>query len=156
VILVVSAMSAQAEEVSTFARWGENSGSLPPEYAWDYTVHFQDDRRVEVTYCKGYAEAAPGCATATTRLSKKKYAALIEALTPLAADLAAHPAKDAADIPVGGGSIYGRITLNGDDIALPAFVAEEDGARVKAVLDLLQAATPPQTILNAKSRAKQP
>jgi hypothetical protein len=145
-----------AQDTAEFAYWGENSGSLPPEYAWDYTVTFTADRKAEVRYCKGYATTAPGCATTKFRLSKRKFAALQTALAPLEADLAANPAKDDPNPPVGGGSVYGKLSMNGHEVSLHAFPMAEDAARVGAVLDLLRENTPKTAISNAKTAAKRP
>lgn len=145
-----------AQDTTEFAYWGENSGSLPPEYAWDYGVTFMADRHAEVRYCKGYATEAPGCATTKFRLSKRKFATLQAVLAPLEADLAANPAKDDLNPPVGGGSVYGKLSMNGHEVALYAFPMADDAARVNAVLDVLRNNTPKTAISNAKNRAKQP
>ena len=147
---------ALAEDGEAFARWGENSGSLPPEYAWDYSVSFFPDRRGEVEYCKGYANEAPGCAVSRFRLSKKAFAALQEALAPLEADLAAKPAVSVADFPVGGGSVGGMLRMNGREVKLLQFPNEADAPRVGAVLGLLRENTPASAIRSAKSKARQP
>lgn len=147
---------AMAQDTDAFAVWGENSGSLPPEYAWDYTVSFYADRRGEVEYCKGYADEPPGCATARFRLSKSALAAMQAELEPLEAALAASAVDEAVDIPIGGGSSSGRIRMNGRDLRLPAFPSEADAERVDAVMRVLRANTPNRAVRAAETKAKQP
>lgn len=153
---VLMAGSASAQDSDAFAMWSESSGSLPPEYAWDYTVSYFPDRRGQVEYCKGYSDAAPGCAIARFRLPKQAFADLQAALEPLEADLAAAPAMPAVDFPVGGGSVGGLLRMNGREVRLLSFPAESDAPRVAAVLTVLRAATPASAIRNAKGKAKQP
>lgn len=155
-VLALLAGPALSQDGAAFALWGENSGSLPPEYAWDYTVSFYPDRRGEVEYCKGYADSVPGCAVSRFRLSKTAFAELEAALEPLEADLAANPAKPAVDFPVGGGSVGGLLRMNGREVKLLQFPAEADAARVGAVLDLLRDTTPASPIRAAKAKARQP
>jgi len=155
-VLALLSAPAVAQDRDAFAVWGESSGSLPPEYAWDYTVSFFPDRHGEVTYCKGYSDAPPGCATTRFRLTRPDFAALQTALAPLEADLAAKPAAEAVDIPVGGGSVGGRLQMNGRDLRLPAFPAEADAARVDAVIRLLRENTPERAVRSAKSKARAP
>ncbi len=154
--LALLAGPALAQDGAAFALWGENSGSLPPEYAWDYSVSFFADRRGEVEYCKGYADASPGCAVTRFRLSKKAFAAMQAALEPLEADLAAKPAEAAIDFPVGGGSTGGVLRMNGREVKLLQFPAEADAPRVAAILDLLRANTPATAIRSAQAKARQP
>jgi hypothetical protein len=139
-----------------FAQWGAGSGSLPPEFAWDYQVTFSDDQMVWVRYCKGYANTAPGCATASSALSETEYSALISALTPLADELAARPPQASSEISVGGGSLSGQLVRDGITIRLPNTSIDADAARVAAVLDLLRQYTPQSLIEEASSRARLP
>lgn len=154
--LLAPAAPALAEEASPFAGWGESSGSLPPEYAWEYSVTFREDRSVTVEYCKGYANEAPGCATISRRLSKSQLAALHEALDPLAAPMAENPPQPDPDPPIGGGAAWAWVNVAGEDIRLPAFAIDQDQARVKAVLALLQDHTPKNVVATAERRAKAP
>jgi hypothetical protein len=147
---------ALAQGDSPFAGWGESSGSLPPEYAWEYTVTFHEDRSVTVDYCKGYANDAPGCATISRRLSKADLAALHAALDPLAAALAESPPQADPNPPIGGGASWAWVNAAGEDIRLPAFPAEPDRARVQALLALLQSYTPKAAVAAAERRAKAP
>ena len=156
VAMLLFAHPLYGQDSVEFAYWGENSGSLPPEYAWDYSVTFLENRQAEVRYCKGYSNEAPGCATAKFRLSKRKLAQLTAALTPLEAELIAHPATDDPDPPIGGGAVYGKLTMNGNEVQLYAFSIGDSAARVAEVLDLLRQYTPQSAINSAKNKAKQP
>ena len=155
-LLALLAGPALAQDGDAFAAWGENSGSLPPEYAWDYSVSFFPDRHGEVEYCKGYADEAPGCAISRFRLSKKAFAAFQAALEPIEADLAAKPAEPALDFPVGGGSFGGILRMNGRVVKLLQFPTEADAPRIAAALTVLRDNTPASAIRSAKSNARQP
>lgn len=157
-LLATTGFAAMAEEPVSIASWSENSGSLPPEYAWDYRVKFLPGGMVEATYCKGYAEEAPGCATVTKQLSAAAQMAMEAAIAPYAAELLANPPQMVSDdqIPIGGGSISGRVQLGETSVALYAFPRPEDAERVQAVLQILQDSTPRNLVKKAKNRAKQP
>ncbi len=156
IAMLLFAHPVYSQDSPWFAYWGENSGSLPPEYAWDYSVTFLENRQAEVRYCKGYSNDAPGCASAKFRLSKHKSAQLMAALTPLEAELSAHPATDDPDPPIGGSAIYGKLTMNGNSVPLHAFSIGDSAARVAEVLELLRQYTPQSAIDSAKNKAKQP
>jgi hypothetical protein len=156
IALLLCAHPVYGQDNTQFAYWGDYSGSLPPEYAWDYRVTFLENRQAEVRYCKGYSNDAPGCATAKFRLSKRKFAQLMAALTPLEAELSTNPAQDDPDPPIGGGAVYGKLTMNGNDVPLYAFSIGDSAARVAEVLDLLRQFTPQSAINSAKNKAKQP
>ena len=156
ILALLAPAPVMAEEASPFAGWGESSGSLPPEYAWEYSVTFREDRSVTVEYCKGYANEAPGCATVSRRLSKAQFAELQAALDPLAAPMAENPPQPDPDPPIGGGAAWGWVNVAGEDIRLPAFPVDQDQARVKAVLALLQDHTPKNAVATAERRAKAP
>jgi len=156
ILALLAPAPVMAEEASPFAGWGESSGSLPPEYAWEYSVTFREDRSVTVEYCKGNANEAPGCATVSRRLSKAQFAELHAALDPLAAPMAENPPQPDPDPPIGGGAAWGWVNVAGEDIRLPAFPVDQDQARVKAVLALLQDHTPNNAVATAERRAKAP
>lgn len=156
ILALLAPAPVMAEEASPFAGWGESSGSLPPEYAWEYSVTFREDRSVTVEYCKGYANEAPGCATVSRRLSKAQFAELQAALDPLAAPMSENPPQPDPDPPIGGGAAWGWVNVAGEDIRLPAFPVDQDQARVKAILALLQDHTPKNAVASAERRAKAP
>ncbi len=158
VCLAVTGFAVWAEEPVVVAAWGGNSGSLPPEYAWDYRVEFLAGGVVQATYCKGYANEAPGCATVTRKFPLAAQQAMGDAIEPYAEDLLDNPPQSAADdeIPIGGESVSGRILLDGTYVSLFSFPRAEDAERVQAVLKILQDSTPANLVKKAKNKAKQP
>ena len=152
----LAAVPALADDGGVFALWGEDSGALPPQYARAYSVTFTADRRGAVRCCKGYADAPPGCATATFRLSERRFADLQDALAPLASDLAARPAVQDPNPPVDGGSVGGRVTQNGAELPLWSHPLPDDAARVGAVIALVQEYSSGDALFNARSHAVQP
>ena len=154
--LLLLAVPAAAQDASPIASWGEDSGSLPPEYAWDYTVTFTGDRQVTVIYCKGYANAAPGCATIRKRLTKTSFAAMQAELAPLAVGLLEDPPQNDPNPPIGGGSSYGRLNVGGEDVTLPGFPLPADKPQVDAILRVLKDYTPAGQVAAAEKRAKAP
>ncbi len=156
--LTLAATPLMAQTPPVIASWSENSGSLPPEYAWDYRVEFLAGGTVGATYCKGYATEAPGCATVTRKLSSAAQQAMEAAIQPYAQGLLDSPPQMVTDdqIPVGGGAISGRVVLAEQTISLYAFPRPEDAERVQALLQILQKSTPPNLVKKAKNRAKQP
>ncbi len=154
--LIATPLLAQPPVV--VASWGENSGSLPPEYAWDYRVAFLSDGTVQATYCKGYAEEAPGCATVTRKFPPSAQKAMGDAIEFYAEALLNNPPKSVSgdEIPIGGGSVAGRVLLDDTYVELERFPIPADAERVQAVLKILQDSTPTGLVKKAKNRAKQP
>lgn len=158
VLLAMPGWAVAADTPKIIAVWSEDSGSLPPEYAWDYPVEYLAGGAVQATYCKGYAEEAPGCATVTSHLSTATQTAMQTAIAPFAANLLAQPPQPAGDdaIPIGGGSVSGRVLVGETDVVLHAFPRADDAERVQAVLKILQDTTPRNLVAKARNRAKQP
>ena len=156
--LTLAATPLTAQTPPVIASWSENSGSLPPEYAWDYRVEFLAGGVVQATYCKGYADEAPGCATVTRKFPLAAQQAMGDAIEPYAEDLLDNPPQSAADdeIPIGGESVSGRILLDGTYVSLFSFPRAEDAERVQAVLKILQDSPPANLVKKAKNKAKQP
>lgn len=155
-LTLLACLGTAAHADTLIASYSENSGSLPPAYAWHYDVSFGADGTVNTRYCKGYGEVAPDCATRRDTLPADQLAALTAALAPIAADLAAKPVTEMEMPPIGGGSTTGHIFAAGADLLLPPFPVETDAARVTAAIDLLHKFTPAGAIDDAKSRAVQP
>ena len=151
-----TALGTAGNADTLIASYSENSGSLPPAYAWHYDVSFGADGTVSTRYCKGYGEVTPDCATRSDALPADQLAALTAALAPIAADLAAKPVLEMEMPPVGGGSTTGHIFAAGADLVLPPFPVEADTARVTAALELLHTFTPAGAIDDTKSHAVQP
>jgi hypothetical protein len=140
VAVVLAAAPARADTV--LATYWANSGSLPPEYAWSVDVTITDTGKVTLKRCKGYETEGPAC---TTRTGKAN-AAQVQAIR-LAVDesgLLANPAREAPpeEIPIGGGSAGGSVTIDGQTATLMAFPRGEDSARVRKVLSVIYAAIP--------------
>ena len=153
--LGVTANSAAAGDL--LASYSENSGTLPPIYAWHYDVTFAADGTVHTRYCKGYGEHPPECATRSDTLPADRLATLPAALAPIAADLAAAPVAELFEPPVGGGSTTAQIFDSaGAALPLPPFPTEADAARTAAAIDVLRSFTPAGAIDDAQSRAVQP
>jgi hypothetical protein len=157
-VLMACAGAAPAQEDPVVAIWSEDSGSLPPEYAWEYKVRFFGSGKIEVEYCKGYAEAAPGCATVQKQLDDVSLDAMEAEIEPYVAKMIEDPPQRAPDdmVPIGGGSIGGWILLGETNVVLPNFAAEKDAKRVTEVLAILQKYTPENLVKKATRWAKQP
>ncbi len=152
------ATAALAENDDVIARWYENSGSVEPDHAWDHVVDILLNGKVRATYCKGYAEAPPGCATVEKQMSDDQMDAFEADVEALMGDLAAHPphAVPPEEMQIGGGSLGGWIIIGGQKIDLPAEPVAADAARVAAMLAVLQAHTPKNLVKKAQRRARQP
>jgi hypothetical protein len=157
-VMMFSAGAAWSEEDALIAILREDSGSLPPEYAWSYRVRFFASGQVEAEYCKGYAEEAPGCATLRRKLPSDASAAMSEELLTATAGLAADPPRQLSgdQIPLGGGSVGGWVLVDGEGVDLTEFPVPEDAPKVAAVLAILQKHTPSNIVKKAQRRAKQP
>lgn len=153
---VIACLGSAAHADTLIASYTENSGSLPPIYAWHYDVSFAADGTVTTRYCKGYGEEAPDCADRSDTLPADDLAALQAALAPIATDLAAKPVVEMDMAPVGGGSTTAHIFAAGADLLLPPFPIEADAPRVAAAIEVLHKFTPKGAIDDAKSRAVQP
>lgn len=132
----------------------ERNGTVAPVYAWSYEVRFAQSGRVTITYCRGYAQTAPGCATAKSVVLPPYFDALISHLAPLAADLAARPPTEDPAPPIGGGAAWAVSVHDGARVTLPAFPLAEDRARIDAVLMLLRQAVPIAAMDAAASAAR--
>jgi hypothetical protein len=137
-LFALTAAPARAAEV--LAEYWANSGSLPPEYAWDVTVTIHTDGQVILTHCKGYATEPPGCKTRKGKADAAKLDAIRAAVVE--ADLIANPARTSDEVIVGGGASAGRVTLDGQKISLPSQPVVEDANRVGMVLRTVYDAIP--------------
>lgn len=155
-LTLLACLGTAAHADTLIASYSENSGSLPPAYAWHYDVSFGADGAVNTRYCKGYAEVAPDCATRSDTLPADQLAALNATLAPIAADLAAKPVMEMDMPPIGGGSTTGHILAAGADFLLPPFPVAADAPRVSAAIAVLHRFTPAGAIDDAQSRAVQP
>jgi hypothetical protein len=142
-LVLALALPAMAEEQAPIlAEYSTDSGSLPPEYAWETTVVIRADGQLELKHCKGYETEGPAC---KQRKAKVPQAAL-DAIRTAATDsgLMTKPARETDTPTVGGGLTWGRVTLAEGTIDLPSQPAEADAERVTKVLQAIAAAIPPR------------
>jgi hypothetical protein len=139
-ILCLTFTPAWSDEV--LATYWANSGSLPPEYAWEVTVTISEAGKVTLKRCKGYETEGPACTLRTGKAKEAQLAAIRQAATE--SGLLETPAQEAPpeEIPLGGGSTGGSVTLEGQTVTLLAYPRAEDAARVARVLSAIYAAIP--------------
>lgn len=139
-LLLTLPLQAVAQDAAVFATYWANSGSLPPEYAWDTTVTILENGQLTLKHCTGYETEGPACKTRKAKVTTDRMDAIRVAVTE--ADLVANPARQTEDVPVGGGSSGGSVIIDGEKLALPAWPVAEDAERVGKVLDAIYAAIP--------------
>lgn len=133
-----------AEETPVLAEYWANSGSLPPEYAWSTEVTIRADGKLLLKHCKGYETEGPACTTRKARVEPAKLDAIVT--TARASGLLESPALEAKDPPIGGGTVTGRVTLDGTAVNLPAVPIKADEERVADVLIAISQAIPPRLV----------
>ena len=138
-LLLASALPLAAEDLPLASYWA-NSGSLPPQYAWDVTITISEGGDTEIRYCTGYEMEGPGCKTATARLDAAALAAIRQAA--LASGLATSPAQEVPHPMVGGSTRGGTVWLDKQKITLPAQPVAADVPRVQSVLEAIISALP--------------
>ncbi len=136
--LAVTPLPAVAQEV--LAEYWTDSGSLPPEYAWETSVSIATDGKVTVKHCKGYETEGPGCKIRKGKATAEQLQAIRDAAT--ASGLIDKPARPREEIMVGGGSVSGAVHMEGKVIKLISWPRTEDQARITAVLSAITAAVP--------------
>ncbi len=135
-------LPALAQEAPILAVYYADSGSLPPEYAWETTVTIFEDGRLTLRRCTGYAAEGPACKDRKAKVSPEALAAIRDAA--LASGLAETPAKSAEYPQVGGGARGGAVYVGGAKIPLPSDADAADTPRVAGVLGAVTAAIPPR------------
>ena len=140
--LALSPLAAQAQDAEVLAEYWTDSGSLPPEYAWDTNVTIFADGKLTLKHCTGYETEGPACKTRTAKVTEDQLAAIRTAAQE--SGLADKPATQVEDdmIPIGGGVSGGYVLLDGQKIDLIAFPVEADAARVRPVLQAIHDAIP--------------
>lgn len=142
-ILLALALPAQSEELApVVADYWTNSGSLPPEYAWETSILIREDGQLELKHCKGYETEGPACKLRNSKVP----ATAIGAIRAAAAEsgLVENPARETDTPMVGGGLTWGRVYLADGTVELPSQPADADVARVTKVLAAIAAAIPPR------------
>lgn len=132
VAMALAPLAAHADAAGLLAEYWTDSGSLPPEYAWETKVRITADGALTLRYCTGYETEGPACKTRKGRVDEAHRAAILAVVAE--GGLLAKPARQTEDIPVGGGATGGKVYVEGQPIALPAFPVEQDAARVGAVV----------------------
>lgn len=138
--LVAAALPTLAEEAPILAEYWTDSGSLPPEYAWETKVSIHADGQLDLKYCKGYETEGPGCKTRKAQVRPEQIEAIHAAIA--ASELGTRPAKDSEEVMVGGGLTGGQVFVDGVAIKLPSQPANADANRVGDVLRAIRAAVP--------------
>lgn len=139
-LLLTLATPTLAEDSPVLAEYRTDSGSLPPEYAWEASVILHEDGAIELKRCTGYETEGPACKARRAKAAPEALEAIRAAA--IASGLRDEPAQMPDAIMVGGGSIYGAVWLDGARIELPSQVRDADSARVGAVLTAIRAAIP--------------
>jgi hypothetical protein len=140
-LLLALALPAQADELApVLADYWTDSGSLPPEYAWETSILIREDGQLELKHCKGYETEGPACKLRTAKVAE----AALDAIRAAATDsgLIERPARETDTPMVGGGSTWGRVNLAEGTVELPSQPAEADVERVGKVLAAIAAAIP--------------
>ena len=142
-LLLALALPAQSDELApVLADYWTDSGSLPPEYAWETSVLIREDGRLELKHCKGYETEGPACKLRTAKVPEAALQAIRAAATE--SGLVEKHARETDTPMVGGGLTSGRVNLAGGTVYLPSQPAEADAARVAKVLQEIAAAIPPR------------
>ncbi|WP_137111573.1 hypothetical protein [Rhodobacter sp. SY28-1] len=142
-LLVAFALPAQADELApVLADYWTNSGSLPPEYAWETSVLIREDGQLELKHCKGYETEGPACKQRTAKVSDTALAAIRAAATE--SGLIERPANETDTPMVGGGLTWGRVNLAAGTVELPSQPSDADVERVNKVLATIADAIPPR------------
>lgn len=142
-LLLALALPAQADELApVLADYWTNSGSLPPEYAWETSVLIREDGRLELKHCKGYETEGPACKLRSAQVPE----AALDAIRAAAKEsgLIEKPARETDTPMVGGGLTWGRVNLADGTVDLPPQPADADVERVGKVLQAIAAAIPPR------------
>jgi hypothetical protein len=142
-LALLLALPAQADELApVLADYFTDSGSLPPEYAWQTSILIREDGQLELKHCKGYETEGPACKRREAKISEEALDAIRAAATE--SGLLEKPARETDTPTVGGGLTWGRVNLAGGTVELPSQPAEADVARVSKVLTAIASAVPPR------------
>lgn len=140
-LILALALPTHADELApVLADYWTNSGSLPPEYAWETSILIREDGHLELKHCKGYETEGPACKLRTAKVPEAALQAIRTAAA--ASGLIERPARETDTPMVGGGLTWGRVNLVGGTVELPSQPAEADVERVGKVLAAIAAAIP--------------
>ena len=141
-LLLLTATAAIAQDAPVLAEYWTDSGSLPPEYAWETTVTILEDGALTLKHCKGYETEGPACKTRRAQVAEEALAAIRTAAVE--SGLADKPARETEFPMVGGGLTGGLVYVDGQKVKLLSQPAEADADRVGKVLAAIAAAIPPR------------
>ena len=139
-LLLTLATPSFAGDPPILAEYRTDSGSLPPEYAWEASVTLYENGILFLKRCTGYETEGPACKTRRAKVGEAALEAIRAAA--LASTLREEPAHPPEDLAVGGGAVHGAVWLKGTRIDLPSQVREQDAGRVASVLSAIRAAIP--------------
>lgn len=141
-LLALTALPARAEDAPILAEYWTDSGSLPPEYAWETTVTIREDGTLTLKHCKGYETEGPACKHRRARVADD----VLETIRTAAAEsgLADRPARETETPMVGGGLTGGAVYVGGQKVKLLSQPAAIDVERVGKVLAAIAEAIPPR------------
>lgn len=140
--LLLTASATVAQDAPVLVEYATDSGSLPPEYAWETSITIQADGRLTLKHCKGYETEGPACKTRRATVSDDDLAAILAAARD--SNLATTPARPTEYPMVGGGSTSAVVYLDGTEVVLLSQPADADAERVGKVLAAIAAAIPPR------------
>lgn len=141
-LFFVTATAALADDAAVLAEYWTNSGSLPPEYAWETNITIHENGDLTLKHCKGYETEGPACKTRRAKVAGEALAAIRSAAGE--SGLAGKPARETDTPMVGGGLTGGVVYLEGTKVVLVPQPAEPDVQRVRKVLAAVAAAIPPR------------
>lgn len=139
-LLLLTATAAIAQDAPVLAEYWTDSGSLPPEYAWETTVTILEDGALTLKHCKGYETEGPACKTRRAQVAEEALAAIRTAAVE--SGLADKPARETEFPMVGGGLTGGVVYIDGQKVKLLSQPADADADRVRKVLAAIAAAIP--------------
>ncbi len=138
--LAIAATPALAEGTPVLAEYHSNSGSLPPEYAWQTDVTIQSDGALFLKHCREYQTEGPACKTRSAKVAPGALAGITNAATD--SGLMDKPASP-AEMPIVGGSVtWGAVYLGDAKVDLLSDPAKADIPRIAPVLNAVRTAIP--------------
>ncbi len=140
IALCLFPLPALAQDAPVLAIYYADSGSLPPEIAWETNVTIYEDGRLTLRRCTGYETEGPACKDRKAKVPPAALDAIRKAA--LASGLADTPATQTDDPQVGGGVTGGAVYVEGVKLSLPSEPISADAPRVAEVLRAVQAAIP--------------
>lgn len=115
-----------------------HNGTVAPKYRRQRVIRIHADGRIEAETC----DHGPGpCRLASERAEAEAIGRIITAVRE--SGVLDRPVSSDPIVPVGGGSVSVTLTLDGMSVRLPEHPAPADAARVRAIMEAIDAAIPP-------------